>query len=73
MLRNTEAKGFENFLDKNNELEVIYTELRDEVRSLKNGENIRKHDFCYYQRVSRHYRMFPFVMIRMRMIYYHYF
>ena len=35
MLRNTEAKGFKNFLDKDNELEVMNTELRDEVRSLK--------------------------------------
>ena len=34
-MRNTKVKGLKNFLDKDNELEVIFTELRDEERSLK--------------------------------------
>ena len=47
MLRKTEAKGFKNFLDKDNELEVINTQLRDEVKSLKKGEHIRKNNLFY--------------------------
>ena len=43
---NTKVKGCKNFLDKDNKLEVIFTELRDEVRFLKKDENIRKHDLC---------------------------
>lgn len=34
-MRNTKVKGFKNFVDKGNELEVIFTKLQDEVRSLK--------------------------------------
>ena len=34
-MQNTKVKGFKNFVDKDNELEVIFTKLQDEVRSLK--------------------------------------
>ena len=49
-MRDTKVKGFKNFLDKDNELEIIFTELRNKVKYLKKDENIRKHDLCYYQR-----------------------